>query len=230
MHESLLEFHKKWYSANIMTLTIKSKHDIEILEKWVTEKFSPVVNKDVVLPNLGDPTPFPVEKLGKLIKFVPVQDTDQITIQWVLPYLEKDFKTQPLRYLSHLFGHEGENSLLSYLISEGLALELGSSFDHELWSFSTFSVDITLTKKGLENYDKVIESIFQYAQKIREAGPQEFIFKECKDLGLMQFEFQDKGSGMNTCVSYAGRLQIFDSDNVAHINRSKFVIDEFDMK
>jgi insulysin len=69
--------------------------------------------------------------------------------------------------MSHLFGHEGENSLLSYLISEGLALELSSSFDHELWSFSTFNVDITLTKKGLENYEKVIESVFQYAQKIR---------------------------------------------------------------
>jgi insulysin len=65
--------------------------------------------------------------------------------------------------MSHLFGHEGENSLLSYLISEGLALELGSSFDHELSSFSTLNVDIALTKKGLENYEKVIESVFQYA-------------------------------------------------------------------
>ena len=62
--------------------------------------------------------------------------------------------------MSHLFGHEGENSLLSYLISEGLALELSSGYDHELWNFSTFSVDITLTKKGLENYEKVIEAVF----------------------------------------------------------------------
>jgi insulysin len=62
--------------------------------------------------------------------------------------------------MSHLFGHEGENSLLSYLISLGYALELSSSYDHELWSYSTFSVEITLTKKGLENYDKVIEAVF----------------------------------------------------------------------
>jgi hypothetical protein len=46
----------------------------------------------------------------------------------------------------------------------------------------------------------------------------------------MQFEFQDKGSGLNTCVSYSGRLQLFEGDNVAHINRSKFVIEEFDTK
>jgi insulysin len=76
MHESLLEFHKKWYSSNIMTLTVRSKHEIDSLEKWVTEKFSPVINKDVVVPNLGDPNPYPAENLGKLVKFVPVQDTD----------------------------------------------------------------------------------------------------------------------------------------------------------
>jgi secreted Zn-dependent insulinase-like peptidase len=49
---------------------------------------------------------------------------------------------------------------LSYLISEGLALELSSSGDHELWSFDTFSVDITLTQKGMAEYERVIEAVF----------------------------------------------------------------------
>ena len=35
IRDSLLEFHKKWYSANIMTLTVQGKEDIETLEKWV---------------------------------------------------------------------------------------------------------------------------------------------------------------------------------------------------
>lgn len=68
-----------------------------------------------------------------------------------------------MKYHSHLFGHEGENSLLSYLIAEGLALELTSGYDHELWNFSNFYVDITLTRKGLENVDKVTEAVFKYA-------------------------------------------------------------------
>jgi insulysin len=62
--------------------------------------------------------------------------------------------------MSHLFGHEGENSLLSYLISEGLALELSAGGDHELHSFSTFAIEVMLTKKGVENYEKVVEAIF----------------------------------------------------------------------
>jgi insulysin len=64
MRQSLLDFHKKWYSSNIMTLSVYSRHDIELLEKWVTEKFSAVENKEVVVPDLGSPAPFPKENLG----------------------------------------------------------------------------------------------------------------------------------------------------------------------
>ena len=42
-----------------MTLTISSRHSIEDLEKWVSSKFSSVENKQVTIPNLGDPAPFP---------------------------------------------------------------------------------------------------------------------------------------------------------------------------
>jgi len=65
----------------------------------------------------------------------------------------------------------GENSLLSYLISEGLVVDMIAGGAHELWSFSTFQVEISLTIKGAENYESVIEAVFQYAQKIRDVGP-----------------------------------------------------------
>ena len=150
MRQSLLDFHSQWYSSNIMRLTVLGRHDIDQMEEWVHEKFAPIENKGVVIPNLGKPEPFPDSRLGKLVKFVPVKDRDVLTVFWILPYVQKDFKSQPLGYYSFLFGHEGENSLLSYLKREGLANELGSGGDHELWSYSNFYIDIYLTKKGLE--------------------------------------------------------------------------------
>lgn len=95
-----------------------------------------------------------------MFKFVPIKDKDILSLYWFLPCTQKEYKTQPLKYHSHLFGHEGENSLLSYLISEGMALELSSGYDHELWAISNFYIDITLTRKGLENVEKVIEAVF----------------------------------------------------------------------
>ena len=65
IRESLLAFHKKWYSANIMELVVTGKHTLEQLEKWVVEMFSAVENKEVVVPNLGEPKmPFDESNLG----------------------------------------------------------------------------------------------------------------------------------------------------------------------
>lgn len=40
---------------------------------------------------------------------------------WMLPNQEAHYRNSPGEYISFLIGHEGENSLLSLLIREGLA-------------------------------------------------------------------------------------------------------------
>ena len=56
------------------------------LEGWVTEKFAAVVNKDVAVPNLAEPAPYPTTHLRKLIKFVPVKDEDKLNFTYFLPF------------------------------------------------------------------------------------------------------------------------------------------------
>lgn len=93
------------------------------------------------MPSLCDePIAFPPANLSKLVKLVPVKDRDIINFQYVVPYCERDHQTQPLDYLSSVIGHEGENSLLSYLKSEDLALDLCTSIDHSLSGISFFEI------------------------------------------------------------------------------------------
>jgi insulysin len=214
IREALLDFHKRWYSSNIMKLCVTGRHDIERLEEWARGLFSQVEDKNVVVPDLGQPAPaYDSTNLSHLYRFVPVKDKDVLSFVWHLPSSEKEYKTQPLRYHSHLFGHEGENSLLSYLIAEGLALELGASHDHELnGAFSNFNVDITLTKKGLENYEKVIESVFQYSQIVRDRGVQDYIFNEFKRVGEIEFDFLDKSKPLNYTIRLASEMQLFEGE------------------
>jgi len=143
-----------------MSLCLIGNHGVDQLEQWVKSKFTDIANKEVVLPDLCSPEPFPLEYRGRLIRQVPIKEKDSMTITFVLPSYELELKSKPLNYFSHLFGHEGENSLLSYLISEGLALDLNSYPSHKLRGFSTLSVHLSLTKKGLENYERVIEAFF----------------------------------------------------------------------
>jgi insulysin len=69
-----------------------------------------------------------------------------------MPKTENLLKTKPWSYFTHLFGHEGRNSILSYLKKENLAQELEAGFETELNTFSYLYVDISLTQEGLNNY------------------------------------------------------------------------------
>jgi insulysin len=58
---------------------------------------------------------------------------------------ESYYKNDPLNYISFLLGHEGENSLASLLVDEGLAEEVMSSFENLMSLFSCLELRISLT-------------------------------------------------------------------------------------
>ena len=74
-------------------------------------------------------------------------------------------------YLSHSLGHEGENSLLSELIRQDLAVKVMAGPSYRLQeTFSGFYIDITLTEKGMANYEEVIRITFSQINKFKAEG------------------------------------------------------------
>ena len=92
MRDALIEFHAKYYSSNIMKLCVLGKEPLDTLEQWVEELFSPIENKNVVLPDLSQPWPFPRQQMGRIFKIVPVRDLRELRINWSLPYSQKQYK------------------------------------------------------------------------------------------------------------------------------------------
>jgi secreted Zn-dependent insulinase-like peptidase len=54
--------------------------------------------------------------------------------------------------------------------------------------FDIFSVTIDLTREGLPHHRKVVEMVFQYLNMLRDAGVQEWIFRECQKLADIAFQ------------------------------------------
>ena len=127
--------------------------------------FTPIKNLDVTVPDLSLPQePFDDSNLAKLIKVKPNQDTNTLIISWDLPDYLSHYLESPFDYFTHLFGHEGKNSLLSYLKQENLAMGVAAGEGYNLKNVDTlFEVEITLTSKGFENYEDVLEAVFKYA-------------------------------------------------------------------
>ncbi|XP_010793726.1 nardilysin [Notothenia coriiceps] len=178
VYKRLRAFWKKHYSAHYMTLAVQSKETLDTLEKWVREIFSKVPNNALSKPDFSDmPDPFGTAAFNKLYRVVPVRKVHALNITWALPPQEKYYRVKPLHYISWLIGHEGTGSILSVLRKKCWALDLygGNSetgFDQNT-TYSIFSISITLTDEGFQNFYEVTHLVFQYLKMLQTLGPQQ---------------------------------------------------------
>ena len=219
IREELLAFYDKYYSANIMKLVVYGIESLEVLEKWVVEMFSDVKNKDVIIPELIE-KPFDEENMGEFWKVLPTRDNDYLEIVWIIDYLMPHYRANPGKYISHLFGHEGKNSLLSLLIDEGLALELSAGNSDEINSFSKITISIKLTKQGLSNPLLVLEYVFAYLKMLKLKGTQDFeyVFEEIKKVNELKFLFKEKERAENYVVGLSASLQKYPVQDILKLN------------
>ena len=224
IREELLAFYDKYYSANIMKLVVYGVETLEVLEKWALEMFSDVKNKDISLSVIKD-LPFDEENMGQFWKILPSKDEDYLEIFWIIDHLFPYYRSNPGRYVSHLFGHEGENSLLSLLIDEGLALELSAGCSDEIDSFSKITISIKLTNQGLSNHLTVLEYVFFYLKMLKEKGPQEIVFKEMNRINHLKFAFKEKERAEGYVVNLSSNLQKYPVEDILKLN---FLMETFE--
>ncbi|KAJ4125139.1 metalloprotease [Fusarium oxysporum] len=81
------------------------------------------------------------------------------------PFIDEEFMfaTQPSRYISHLIGHEGPGSIMSYIRSKGWANGLNAgAYPMCPGTPGIFDMQVRLTEDGLKNYPEIVKIFFPY--------------------------------------------------------------------
>lgn len=187
LYQNLIQLHKKYYSAKIMTLAVQSPHSLDELEDMVLEKFQQVPNTETFIsPTLE--TESHRDQIdtwqslygNKFWEILPVGDRAKLILNFQLPNLESMWKSDPSGYIDWLVGHEGKGSIHNYLESRGLAnaVEAGVGNYGETYNslYGMFEIIITLTEKGAENVDEVTSCVFSYLDMLRKDGARKDIW------------------------------------------------------
>jgi insulysin len=104
-----------------MNLCLISRSSLDELEELAKTCFVDVPNKDLPMKDFKDEVFYTKEhSFSRIYKVVPDKNLKQMKFMWVLPATSSVDVAKSARYLSHVIGHEGPNSLLSHLIKEGL--------------------------------------------------------------------------------------------------------------
>jgi insulysin len=240
----LLDFHKAWYSANVSRVAVLGKENLDDLEAVVRKIFSDVPNKDVVVP-LGDefgsesflraiadpagadtttlsyPTDFPIPHidsacLGKQLYVVPVKEQRSIQFGWFLPEQRTLWESKPAKYLSHIFGHEGEGSLTQVLKSKGIATDLVSGLYYDCAGIALFKIDIHLTKSAADQLagdtsplmEDLATIVSSYIRLAKEKQSKE-LWDEVERVENLGFTFRATTDPMNTVQTVVNAMHYY---------------------
>lgn len=126
VRDKFMEFHAKHYSANRMKLVVLGREPLDVLQNWVVELFSDVVNKNLPPNRWTEELPLRDIDLGTQCFAKPVMDSRELNL--IFPFIDEEFlfESQPSRYISHLIGHEGPGSIMSLIKAKGWANSLSA--------------------------------------------------------------------------------------------------------
>ncbi len=186
--EELITFYKKYYSSNQMMLVVAGPQNMNLLQDLVVNRFNKIKNNKV-LEKLVSSKFMEKDPRFRLMQIKTIKDLRYLKLVFPLTKTLHQYKSRPLGMLGFLIGHEGYGSLLSLLKKNNLASNLSAGVGTSNKSFSSFEIDIQLTKKGIRNYKKVIENFFQYINLLRKEGLPRYIFKEVKLSKIIENKF-----------------------------------------
>ncbi|OQR74442.1 nardilysin-like [Tropilaelaps mercedesae] len=214
MREVLVEFYNKFYSADVMTLAVQSQYSLDEMESFVKDSFSRIARRSRLKKEY--PTELPYHNnpdFFKLFKIVPVSRRIALSFRWILPPQRRNYREKVFRYLKYIVSHEAPDGLLDSLRTQQWALELWAYATEDQEICSMFSIDLTLTEKGVDHLGEVTQYVHQYLHMVRHKGPQKWLWYELKQIAENNFRFKCEESAHNYVSLLSETMQYASKDH-----------------
>ena len=105
-----------------------------------------------------------------MVAFNSIKNSNSLNIVFTFPKKDSLTSNTALNMISYLINHEEHDSLYQELKKLELILSMTSKVDASFKTiFYIFTISVSMTDKGLINYEQIIAYIFAYLDKIKES-------------------------------------------------------------
>lgn len=211
---ALLAFYKKYYAASNMKLAVISSMSLDAQTALVKKYFSGIPDFPVQQPFIDPNFRKPLKGKFRLLKIKAIKDIRSLELDFPTIPLNKYQDSKPANILGSIIGHEGQGSLLSRLKEEGLVLGLSAGGGASHPNLNSFSVNVSLTQKGLDEYERILELTFSYLKMLQEEGIKEYTYLENETMAQIDFDWKDPDEGMGFVSGRAAMMQEYPLDEI----------------
>lgn len=200
LNQSMKAFYQRYYSANIMRLTLVGKQSIPELKILAEKYFASIPNKNIARPDINTPGLTPAQ-MSKSIHYQPQKDFKALYVDFPVQSNQAQWRLKPNEYVNHLLTSEENGTLCEQLRKLGLAVNTTSYFaDDNYGQDGYLRVQVELTELGLKQQDKVVAAIFAYTNLLKRDGLNERYFRELQAMRSKDFAASGKQNPLQQAV------------------------------
>jgi len=202
----LLKFYDKYYASSNMKLALISSAPLEILSAKAKKYFSDIENRPVKVPEVPAAFRKSLKNEYRLLKIKTIKDVRSLEIDFPTIRLLDHKGSKPASVVGSVLGYEGKGSLLSKLKEEGLVLGLSAGGGSSHPNINSFGISISLTEKGLKEYERILEMVFSYIEMVRKHGIEKYTFEQAQAMAQINFDWKNPNEGMGFISSKASLM------------------------
>ncbi len=226
LSQKIRDFHQKYYRPREMAVSLVGPQTSEQLKQLAHNHFADISSFDLtsseVINSLDTLQSAPKEEQSsvfknsrhQVIRIKPIRDLRDLSIIWQFPYSKFKYKENPSHLLSFLLNYKGEGSLFAYLQDQRYATSLSANIRTHFPEFTLFEVSLSLTKEGLNDYEKIVSAVYDYLELISthlskdgtSGGDGDHLtrlWEEMKAIRKINFLFEEKASPYETSPELA---------------------------
>jgi insulysin len=223
--ETLKNWYKTHYSANLMRLEVISSLPLDQIEALVIEDFSGIPNSNR-MPSVPAIPVISNASKEHIIYIDPVKNLRRLTIAWELPFKFADMRgTKPELLVCHILGHEGKNSLLAELKKEKLIEGIQCGTDKSGGNSYFIYLQFDLTDAGVKEVNKVILRCFEALGNLRKKGIADYLVEELRTMTKLNYEFQTREDAFEHILKEA---MLLPNENMDTYPEQTFVFQKYD--
>ncbi len=222
---ALNKFYERYYAASNMKLALISSMPMEVLTGVAQKYFAGIPDRPVKVPQLSPEFRKPLKGKYRLLKIKTIKDVRSLEIDFPTIRLKNHQGSKPASIVGSVLGYEGKGSLLSKLKEEGLVLSLSAGGGSSHPDINSFGINISLTEKGLKEYERILELIFAYIDMVRKHGIEEYTFKETQAMAQINFDWKNPDEGMGFV---AGKAALMHDYKLKDVETLPYLFTEFE--
>ena len=135
-------------------------------------------------------SPFNKNVMGSIISFDSYTQEHELSINFLQKSLRSNklFRSNPFLYFSFIIESREKNSLMDILKKNNYATKLNVDLDREFDNWSDLTINISLTKKGINEFGKVLVLISNYLDYMTKNFVNEKYFNYLKNIKDLRFQ------------------------------------------